>query len=165
MNDKRLSEILASLPRETAAANFTARVQARLERQPTTLFAPGRWSAIAAAAAIIALVSGFGWQEWRHAREKQAAVARLTQLLDEKHDLEEELRTLRRLTDEARPVVYLGGNEDVDLVLDLARLSQRQTHQPQTHQRQTLRSGPLTPDAFSPANLRTDPRRSLTAVY
>ncbi len=155
MNDNRLSEILQSLPRERAGGDFTARVRSRIEKRPTLLGAAWSRPALAAAMALIALTLGFGWREWRHAKAQTATVARLELLLEEKQALEAELVSLRRLASDARPVVYLGGNEQVDLVLDLERLRNRQT----------ARSGPHTPNAFSPADLRAQPGGTRTAVY
>ncbi len=124
MHDDRVSAALKSLPREQAGLSFTAGVLRRIEtpsrfwsasRLPTQ-WAMGRWATVTAACALV-LVLGFSWREWRH----RQAVANLRVLLAEKQELEAELEDLRRLTAEARPVVYLGGDDKVDLVLDLAR--------------------------------------------
>ena len=119
MNDEQLKTALESLPRERAGIGFTAGVLRRIE-QPSPRFFPVRWTVLTAAATIV-LALGFGWREWRHRQAEQ----HLQVLLAEKHDLEVEMQVLRRLSREARPVIYLGGNEKVDLVLDLARF-QRQ---------------------------------------
>ncbi len=131
MNDDRLSTALKSLPREPAGIGFTAGVLRRIDQ-------PARWRLFAgrafgraatgrafgqaiAAAAILILILGLGWRQWRQHR----AAEHLQVLLAEKQELEAELDSLRRLTVRARPVVYLGGDDKVDLVLDLARF-QRQ---------------------------------------
>ncbi len=124
ISDERLSAALRSLPRERAGTGFTREVLVRLDRRPRRR-APTRWRLAAAAAAVAVLALSFGLREWRHAEEQRATVARLERLLAEKQALETELAALRRLTDEARPLVYVGGNERVDLVVDLARF-QRQ---------------------------------------
>lgn len=156
MNDSRLTEILQSLPRERASGDFTARVRSRVEPRPVFGLDPASWPTAAAVAALVVLAVGFGWREWRHSQARAAEVARLEMLLSEKQALEAELLTLRRLASEARPVVYLGGNEEVDLVLDLARFQRRQT---------ARRPAPPTPNTVERADLRIDPRGARPAVY
>ena len=119
MNDDRVSQALKSLPREQAGLGFTAGVLRRIEAPPRLL--PARWITATAMAAVLILAVGFGWREWRH----HQAAENLQVLLAEKQELEAELDALRRLTAEARPVVYLGSDSQVDLVLDLGRF-QRQ---------------------------------------
>ena len=117
--NEQLKTALESLPRERAGIGFTAGVLRRIEQPSRRLF-PMQWTALTAAAVIV-LALGFGWREWRHRQAEE----HLQVLLAEKQDLEVEMQVLRRLSQKARPVVYLGGNEKVDLVLDLARF-QRQ---------------------------------------
>ncbi len=114
MSNDRVSTALKSLPREQAGLGFTAGVLRRIEKPSRTM--PARWIALTATAALV-LALGFGWREWRH---RQAA-QNLQVLLAEKQELEAEIDALRRLAAEARPVVYLGSDNQVDLVLDLGR--------------------------------------------
>ncbi len=137
MNDDQLETALKSLPREQAGLGFTAGVLRRID-QPSLRFLPAyrafRSSRIGAGvfnrhainatiivAAVLVLALGLGWREMR----QHQAAEHLQVLLAEKQELEAELESLRRLTARARPVVYLGGNDEIDLVLDLARF-QRQ---------------------------------------
>ncbi|MEM7583296.1 MAG: hypothetical protein AAF560_07955 [Acidobacteriota bacterium] len=120
MSDDRVSQALRSLPREQASPQFKREVLHRLDVERARKH---RWGL--AAAALLALAIGLGWQERQHQVTQQQSTARLQALLAEKQALEEELRQLQALTAQARPVVYLGGNEEVDLVLDLARLRSR----------------------------------------
>lgn len=122
MKDERIAEALKALPRERASAGFTAGVLERLDRRSSGAHLQ-RWMLTAAAVLLFGL--GWGWREWQMHRDHQESRARYELLLVEKQALETELRTLRRLTEQAMPVVYLGGNERVDLVLDLARLQRR----------------------------------------
>ncbi len=115
MNHDSVSQALKSLPREQAGLGFTAGVLRRIEAPPRLL--PARWITATAMAAAMVLALGFGWREWRH----RQATENLQVMLAEKQELEAELRALRRLTAEARPVVYLGSDSQVDLVLDLGR--------------------------------------------
>lgn len=126
-----LREALRSLPRHRAGEGFTERVLDRLGEPARAR--PG-WSAplrLAAAALVVAagllgvlaagrMLSGTG-------PSPAPTEARRQTLEAERARLEAELAELRRLTTELRedsaPVLYLGGDEDVDLVLDLGRLA------------------------------------------
>jgi len=121
MHDEQIHEALKSLPRQQADANFTARVMARLD-EPSRPSLP--WTILAPAAALLLLALSLGWQEWQHRRDSRIAHARFESLLAEKQALEAELESLKRLASEAS-LVYLGGDEKMDLVLDLARLQRR----------------------------------------
>ncbi len=136
--DDKLSRTLASLPRERAGADFTAGVLRRLEapRLPQRRLAPARWPLLAAAAVLL-LVAGLGAREWWHLHQRQRVIARLDALEAERVELVAELDALRRLSAQAQPVVYLGGNDEVDLVLDVARL-QRVGYSPRRHPDQGL---------------------------
>ncbi len=128
MNDEQITETLESLPRQHADANFTASVMARLDEPPKPFFALPR-TILAPTLAFLFLALclsalGLGWQQWQHRRDSRIANARFELLLAEKQALEAELESLRRLASEAS-LVYLGGDEKMDLVLDLARLQRR----------------------------------------
>ncbi len=160
MNNDRIATALKSLPREEAGPDFTTGVLRRIDEPPRRAFT-GPW-AMAAVTAAVVLALGLGWREWRHHQEQKRAVAQLEILLAEKQELEEELHLLRRLASEARPVVYLGGNERVDLVLDLARLKGRPDGLAEWP---GMEAGPrpadLRPAELRPADFR--PKQRLTA--
>ena len=147
MNDDRLRQALRSLPRAQARPGFTGQVLRRLEEERSG-FLPPRW-AWAAAAAVLVLALAFGWRDWQHRQQRSATLAQLEALLLEKRQLEAELVALQQLTADARPVVYLGGNERVDLVLDLARF----------HSRGGFRSDPVVPADRLPAGWPLESQR------
>jgi len=121
MSDERLDRLLAELPRETAGPHFTARTLARLdlpprrERPARAGLAP--WVAVPAAAslALAALLVG-----GRERADRAEAQRLLTQIRAEHGRLATELANLRE--EREAPVVYLGGDEKIDLVVDLGRV-------------------------------------------
>jgi len=131
-----LGEALRALPRHRPGAGFTGRVLDRLgEAAPagTSRNAPGALRLAAAAllvgvALLGALAAGRILPEAGPA--PAPAEARRAALEAERARLAAELAELRRLTTELRedssPVLYLGGDEEVDLVLDLGRLAREE---------------------------------------
>ena len=125
MEDHRLGDLLRELPREQARPGFTARVLERLDapaRRPQRPFRLALAGATAMAAILAAVVTviGTGVLMDRRAESIQAAEAqRMLQEIRAEHGrLEQEIQELSQ-----PPVVYIGGNEDVDLVLDLGKVS------------------------------------------
>jgi hypothetical protein len=111
------------LPPEHARPGFTGRVLERLDMTPQT--AP-RWNfrlALATAAATLVAVgisAGVLIEQRGGARKHRETVAArqtLQELRAEHGRLEQELREIS-----APPVVYLGGDEKVDYVLDLGKV-------------------------------------------
>ncbi|HEX4952837.1 MAG TPA: hypothetical protein VF017_05515 [Thermoanaerobaculia bacterium] len=124
MNDERLREELAALPREQASPGFTGRVMARLaeqQRRRPFVFVPA--PAWAAGLALVAVLAGGLWLAEGERRERRAQ--QLTHLRAEQQRLASELAEIRALAHPAAPVVYLGGDEQTDLVLDLDQLAER----------------------------------------
>ena len=117
MEDQRMIELLRELPRERARSGFTARVLARLdEPQAPVRRWPARLAPVALAASLaLAVLAGAVIRD-QH-REAQAAET-LRALRAEHSRIERELQELSS----APPVYYLGGDEDVDLVMDLRKL-------------------------------------------
>lgn len=123
MNDDPVLQALRELPPERAGEGFARRVMARLEAEPRTPFpAPARWAALATAAALaLALPLAIDHQRAAAARDRRV---RLLDLARQQQSLAGELEALRQaVTAEKAPVIYLGGDDDTDLVLDLARLA------------------------------------------
>lgn len=119
MEDHRIGELLRELPRERARTGFTARVVRSLDA-PEAGRPALRWRPAAAltAALLAAAALSAGLLE-RRAESVRAAEAR--QLLEE---IRAEHGRLAREVEEISepPVIYLGGDEDVDFVVDLSRV-------------------------------------------
>ena len=119
MQDQRITELLRELPREEARPGFTARVLDRLDRideAPRAAWQP-RLAVAVAALALLVTAGIVGLEQRRDARAAEALRA-LQELRAEHSELRRELRELST----APPVVYLGGDEDVDLVMDLRKV-------------------------------------------
>ncbi|MHB0972437.1 MAG: hypothetical protein ACYC7A_09670 [Thermoanaerobaculia bacterium] len=114
MNDDRLRDVLAALPRDAASEGFTA---ATLERLRARQARRRRFPLVAAASLTLALAGGaLAVRQIGEIREAE----RLEQLRAERAAIAAELEELKRLTAEP-PVVYLGGNDQVDVVLDVSQ--------------------------------------------
>jgi len=119
-SDQDLRTALRGVPTAMPGPVFTARVLARLDRPPH--LRPRRplpaW--VAAAAAVAVLVGGlWGAAVSRDAWQKQQ---RRAALRAESAALARELAALHEEVARPAPVLYLGGNEQVDVVLDLSTL-------------------------------------------
>lgn len=120
--DANLRAALRGLPAPTPGPMFTARVLARLDRslRPT----PPRRRSIPAwltAAATMAVIVGGVWgvavgrQAWQQEKRRAALRAESAAIARELAELHEQVAA-------PAPVVYLGGNEQVDVVLDVSSL-------------------------------------------
>ncbi len=117
-----LERALAELPRQRASDSFTARV---VERAGTGEPERGGWPRGAvAAAAVLVLVSGATAWRLERARRLETLRGEVSELQTTHRLLAQELRELRAT--EKPPVVYLGGDDNVDLFLDLAELERLQ---------------------------------------
>ncbi len=121
MEDHDLGRLLRELPREQPRAGFTARVLTSLDARPE----PRTWRAwrqprlVLATAALVAAMASAGIlvRADRHEELRKAEARKILQELRSEHKLlERELQSL------SEPVIYVGGNEDVDLVVDLSRV-------------------------------------------
>jgi hypothetical protein len=125
MNERDLRRALRELPVPRAGQTFTREVLQRLERagSPATpapaprRWAP-RWSLAAAAALTLALGAAAAW---RFAPEPTGA-SDVHSLHQESERLRGEIRALERRLDDTGTLLYVGGTETIDLVLDLSQL-------------------------------------------
>jgi hypothetical protein len=136
MEDHRLGDLLRELPGEQARPDFTARVLERLE-SPAPALRPRAWLVLATAALAVAAVST-GLLIDRQAASREATEAdRARQVLEdlraEHGRLERELREMSQ-----PPVVYIGGNENVDLVLDLGKVREAEGATPAAYHGETF---------------------------
>ena len=117
MEDHSVGPLLRELPREQAREGFTARVMARLDAPgpkpwPRLVFATAALAAVAASAGILQVHAG------RQEALRTAEARKMLRELRSEHDsLKQELQSLSQ-----PPVVYLGGDDEVDLVVDLSRV-------------------------------------------
>jgi hypothetical protein len=121
MTEDPIQRALAELPRLQAGPGFTDEVLARAAAP-----APGRGRLAPVGIVACFLLAGglaAAFPAWHQARLRGEQRARVEALQREHRELERELRALRRLAAEHSPVVYLGGDESVDLVLDLDSLA------------------------------------------
>ncbi|MDX1643948.1 MAG: hypothetical protein R3244_06260 [Thermoanaerobaculia bacterium] len=104
---------------QPASPGFTRRVMAGLEKRPRRHLVASR-PAMVAAALTLAVVAGLAaWRGVDTASAPEAGGIAQQELLDEYRRLEAELDEVRRLADDADPVLYLGGTESFDLLYDL----------------------------------------------
>jgi hypothetical protein len=118
MKDEELRSLLRSLPRERASNGFTDEVLGRLDVANRPFYRQPR-CALAAGLVLILVVAGwFGTGRWQDARQAEQTRQRIQALRTELEQLQKGVTLLRDLA----PVLYLGGDEDVDLVIDLRHL-------------------------------------------
>jgi hypothetical protein len=114
MSEERLGNLLRSLPREKASAEFTDRVMSRLEEGRRPVFFQPRF---ALASIVLVVAAWVGADRWMARQEEEQTNQRIHTLKTEIEKIQNDIRLLRDLA----PVLYLGGNEDVDFVLDLGK--------------------------------------------
>jgi len=124
---RQVADLLRELPEEHARPGFTARVLEKLDAEPrnasrwTTFRLAPAMAATAVAALLAIAISAGALIEWRGGAQKQRDTAQAQQTLKElraEHGrLEAELQQMSE-----PPVVYLGGDEKVDYVLDLGKV-------------------------------------------
>lgn len=129
MSDERIRKELKALPREKASSEFTRRVLENLPRTEKRRIPAWGYRLAAAATVIILLVVPMSLRRWSMSIDtgNEAVLAEIEAVRSEKALIEKELRELRERAEDESPVVYLGGNENVNLVLDVGALLNRST--------------------------------------
>jgi len=147
LRNEPLRDALRRLPAETASGDFSARVLARLD-DPPPRSAILRLAPVAGMLLLAAVAFPMAWHLMNPAPEvpgpasaaaqpaptaspppsadraaqRARARAELAALRAEGQRLDQDWRQYRRLAREVEPVLYLGGNENVDVLLDLQRV-------------------------------------------
>jgi len=124
MDDRELNRELRALPRAHAPPGFTGRVLARLEPAPSRSRGPGRMMALATALLLLAAVA-LPLAVWRYQAQRRASIEHeIAALRAEQEALRVRLGTIQRQVDRTPTIVYLGGDDQVDYVIDLDWLLQ-----------------------------------------
>jgi hypothetical protein len=131
MEDHRLGDLLRELPREPARPGFTARVLNRLEAPERRRALPRL--ALAGALATLAITAGVLVDARRDALAAVQAQRALQEIRAEHGRLQREIQELSQ-----PPVMYLGGNENVDLVLDLGQVGGTEGAKPAAYHDETF---------------------------
>jgi len=115
MSEENLGNLLRSLPRERASEEFTDRVMSRLEEGRRPFVFQPRFALAASIALVVA--AWVGVDRWQAMQQEEQTNQRIHTLKAEIEKIQGDIRLLRDLA----PVLYLGGNEEVDFVLDLGK--------------------------------------------
>lgn len=126
--DLALRQALGRLPAEQASEHFTQRVLDGLEhRQATKVgMSSTRVVGVVVALATVGLALGL-WIRAQSPSDPPAQQKSTQQLRLEYESLQEEVESLRSLAAQPPPVLYLGGDSRIDLVLDLGQVEPRAT--------------------------------------
>ncbi|MBW1810457.1 MAG: hypothetical protein JRJ87_19830 [Deltaproteobacteria bacterium] len=124
MKDEKLDQILGELPKERALEKFTEQVLTRLTDQKRSEQYPRKIVlGLALAGAILALFTAvFVW--WWQASKKDEILGQIMALQAETQELRAALADIQLRTFQTQPVLYLGGNEQIDYVLDMKKYIQ-----------------------------------------
>lgn len=140
-----LDQALAQLPPERASERFTERVLEGLEHRRPSLLGASRPRLTSAMVALVAMGLGLGlWLRSHSPIETTAQQRSPQQLRSEYQNLQEEIAALRSMAALPPPVLYLGGDSRVDLVLDLGQLESEATNR--DIRPVATRSGPAEPE-------------------
>lgn len=124
--DLTLHQALESLPAQQASENFTQRVMDGLEHRPTPRLGTTAPRTVGVAVALTTMGIALGlWLRAQSPTDSPAQQKSTQQLRLEYESLQEEVDALRSLASQPPPVLYLGGDSRIDLVLDLGQVDPR----------------------------------------
>ena len=124
-----IAELLSRLPRESPGDDFTKRVLAAYDRREDRSWALNwtprwSWSMVAILLLVIGFLVGSNFRSTRSGNAIQ--ITQSDQLKARHRALEDELARIRYLSAQTAPVLYLGGEENYDVVFDLSTLIDEQ---------------------------------------
>ena len=125
MKRSRLSALLSELPPVKATPDFAARTLLRLaapERRPRAL---RRLIWAAAAVVVLAAAAVPAWLHLHRQGDREQARLELDALRDEHERLSLALSQIKRQNAQEPQLLYLGGTDSVDYVVDLRQLHAR----------------------------------------
>ena len=130
-NDRNLeiTSLLSRLPRVTSGDGFTNQVLSAYDQREDrgwALTSTARWSWSVAALLLVVLGFAVGAGFLPKPNSTKSQLAKSTLLKARHRALEEELARIRELSAQTAPMLYLGGEENYDLVLDLSTLINEQ---------------------------------------
>jgi hypothetical protein len=123
MDDNKLRDLLRELPRESASADFRARVMARLDGADRRNRARRRAAPILAFAVALLVTAGVAVFYSLQRREARIEQARLESLELEYRSIEQDFQELQRTVAAAQPVVGIEGPGERGYLVDLPELA------------------------------------------
>lgn len=117
MNDEPVRKLLQDLPREKASKGFTEQVMSRLDERKPPLWGVPRLAIVGGLVMVFAV--WFGVSQWQSQQDAQVD-ARIQTLRSEIQQAQKDIMLLKEIA----PILYLGGDKEVDFVLDLRHLVQ-----------------------------------------
>lgn len=118
-----LDQALAQLPPERASELFTERVLEGLDQRHPSMLGVSPPRLFGVMVALVAIALGLGlWLRLHSPIETRVRARSPQQLRLEYQNLQEEIAALRSMAAQPPPVLYLGGDSRIDLVLDLGQL-------------------------------------------
>lgn len=133
--DEQLDALLADLPREDVPAAFATGVTQRIDARRRRAARRRTW----AAAAVVAALGTSTWLT-HDLRTRRMSAAQEAAIRLELRQLGAQLERLEQQRARARPVVFLGATEEVDIVVDLYRLATSRARHDTAHDHPSTRT-------------------------